>query len=281
MKERIAFWVSQRHSVPYRFRKSFVKRACPKILSDYQFEINCYGMKYAGNTKNHTDRLFLMFGGCKKYILSFMKDFYASVKKNDFEFVDIGTHVGNHSLFMAGYANKIHAFEPNLSAREALKKRVTLNGLKNINIYPFGLSNRSEKILFNGSELEFKIGDDLIAQEKISYVDLIKIDAEGYEREVVDGLKNSVKESRPAIIMQVSGITRKFFGSKNDFESIFPKDYCFFQFAGISREKDNYTLAEFDYEQHLERMDIVAIPKEKSQFLIKKITKKVNLLLNN
>ncbi len=298
MREKIALWISQKRSLPYRFRKSLIKRACPQILTDYPFEINFYGIKYVGNTKDATDRLFFMFGGCDKYMLAFMRDYCLATNEKDFVFMDVGAHVGNHSLFMSKYAAKVHAFEPNQRVRETLNSHIYVNNIENIKVHPVGLSNKDEKIPFYASkdiqfsrasfrkdhdarneyleDLRVRVGDEIIEEKEIAVVDLIKVDVEGYEREVLEGLQNTIKRSRPAVIVEISETTRKSFGSRDDFESVFPEDYVFFQFSGVSREDEKYKVAPFDYDKHVSHLDVIAIPREKMIFVdSRKITDKV------
>ena len=295
MKEKIAFWVSQRHNIPYKFRKSFVKYAYPKILSDYSFEINFYGLKYSGNTKDSTDRFFFMFGGYEKYMLRFMQGYCSAAKSGEFVFLDVGAHVGNHSLFMSQYATHIHAFEPNPLARESLNSKIYNNDIKNITVHPIGLSNENNKLPFYISQndniaeasfrqdhdknnqyyndLEVKIGDEIIFQRQIEKVDLIKIDVEGYERQVIEGLNKTIEKDRPTIILELSVTTRKSFTSRNDFESIFPKDYIFYKFSGVTIEKSRYKLTGFEYDKNIDDIEIVAVPVEKRIFLKNKVKK--------
>lgn len=293
MKKKLAVWVSQRHAIPYRFRKSFIKRVCPQILQNYPFEIDFYGIKYSGNTKNVADRIFFMFGGCEKYILSFMKNYSVAAKGDKFVFFDVGAHVGNHSLFMSKYASEIHSFEPSPMAREALNSKIYSNSITNITVHPVGLADRNDKIPFylssndnfsagsfikNNSkgdvrELEIKIGDEVAQKHGVEKIDLIKIDVEGLERQVIDGLSEVIGKSRPCIVLEISRATRDSFGSRDDFESIFPKDYSFYKFSGVAREKSSYKLAQFDYDAEKSHLNIIAIPKEKRIFLGNKIKK--------
>lgn len=297
MKEKIALWLSKKYAIPYRFRKSVIKRLCPKVLTGYKFEIDFYGMKYSGNTKDSTDRLFFMFGGCEKYMLSLMKDYYNASKHDDFVFVDVGAHTGNHSLFMSKYAKKIHAFEPNPKVRDTLNSQIYLNNISNIVVHPVGLGLNNDKLPFYVSEtdhlscgsfkqdhdernsyyedLEVRKGDDLFAEKHIDKVDMIKIDVEGLERDVIEGLQNMIAQNRPLIIAEISYTSRKSFGTIDDFETIFPKDYCFYQFSGVSRESDKYAITDFDYDSHKNHLDVIAVPREKRVYLLHKIVNKL------
>lgn len=289
LRKKIALWVSQQRQLPYRLRKSIVKSAYPSILKDHKFEVDFYGLRYAGNTSNSTDRLFFMFGGCERYMLSLFRDYCNAQKSDGLVFMDVGAHAGNHALFMSQYVKEVHAFEPNPIVRESMEANVKLNKIRNINIYSLGLSNVNELIPFYvpkkdhlscGSfcsdhderneyfaDLEVRVGDDVVQEKVINHVDIIKIDVEGFERRVVEGLTKTMASSRPMVIIEVSKTTRGEFGSKNDFESIFPEDYCFYQFSGVSREKEVYKLASFDYGLHDGHLDVIAVPKEKLAYV--------------
>ena len=293
MREKVALWVSQRHKIPYRFRKSFIKRAFPKILSDYNFEIDFYGMRYTGNTRDNTDRLFFMFGGCEKYMLAFMKDYCKILHRGDFVFLDVGAHVGNHSLFLSKYVSEIHAFEPNPRVRESLNSKIYMNKIDNITVHPIGLSDINSNIPFYISnennysfgsfrgdhderndatiDVDVRIGDDVMKERKVDKVDLVKVNAEGVERQVIEGLKQTIEDSRPMIIVEISPTTRKSFGSRDDFESIFPNNYNFYRFIDVSSQKSRYKISAFDYQQDNEHLDIVAVPKEKDVYLKNKV----------
>jgi len=296
MKEKLAVWISQKHGIPYRFRKSFIKRACPRILSNYTFEINYHGLRYVGNTRDIEDRNMFLLGGDDKHKIAFLKD-YANAAKNDkFTFLDIGAKSGNHSLVVSKIVSTVHAFEPNPKVREALNSKIYLNKLSNITVHPIGLSDRNDRIPFfasefNGNEsgsfrsdhnlqnqylqdLDVRVGDELMAEHHVSKVDMLKVDVAGVEREVIEGLCKTIKESRPLIILELSKSTRKSFGSKDDFESIFPADYNFYKFSRTSREKSSYKLTEFDYETDTRELDIIALPNEKKVYLNEKISKR-------
>ncbi|MCE3233415.1 MAG: hypothetical protein K0R98_1672 [Rickettsiaceae bacterium] len=283
MKEKLAIWISQKRNIPYRFRKSLIKRTCPKILSDYDFEINYYGMKYKGNTRDGKDRSFFLFGGPEKYILSFMRDYRLITKNDNFVFVDVGANIGGHSLFMSKYASHVYAFEPNKSLCDLMFDKLQSNAIKNITLNRIGLGNSNEKAAFyadkqdrqsSGSFLKehaksnvylddfvIKRGDEVL--QRIEKVDLIKVDVSGCERSVIEGLKSTIEKSRPLVIVDISTTTRTTIGSRDDFESIFPKSYVFYKFTATSRENDKYKLVPYNYAEDFADAEVVAIAKEK------------------
>ena len=147
-------------------------------------------------------------------------DRLANYVKSGAHVVDIGANVGNHALFFATFmgAARVVVIEPNPQAIEALTANVEANGLQDVidmSALGVGLSDISEagyKIKRQGSNLGAtrlkkgtgKIavhrGDDLLGDDP---VDLIKIDVEGMEMRVLDGLTNTIASQRPALFVEV------------------------------------------------------------------------------
>lgn len=128
---------------------------------------------------------------------------------------DVGANIGEYSLntLLANTATVLHCFEP--SAPHYLRLK---SALKNTNAFlmNFGLSDKNEEMILNKdteitglasllkrdlshlnirldkSEIvKLKNGDNYVTQNKIEQIDLLKIDVEGWEMSVINGLKES------------------------------------------------------------------------------------------
>lgn len=140
--------------------------------------------------------------------------------KNDGVFVDIGANVGNHSLFVSLFLNpaKVVPFEPNPLAYRLLLANVAFNDLASVfdlsNI-GYGLSDVSEggyamreqsknlgaaRMMPGEGIIEVVVGDDVLANVE---PDLIKIDVEGMEINVLNGLRKTVARSGPVLMVEV------------------------------------------------------------------------------
>jgi len=154
-----------------------------------------------------------------------------NIKENDINyFVDVGSNCGYYSVTLAYYNKnlKIKAFEPNKEAYNKFSKTLDINPIvaKKIELNNFGLSNCSgeyemislEKFGYlqtGGSAIiksdekqsidtkvikaNFKKGDEVI-----NFVNknlCIKIDVEGHEYQVIEGLENILTKNK--IILQV------------------------------------------------------------------------------
>ena len=135
--------------------------------------------------------------------------------------LDIGANIGFHTLYfseLATASGRVFAFEPVLYNFNALKQNLELNLTKNVEIYNIALSNKNEQLkisadanstnpgsfnLFdqNGeTNISCRIGDEVI--NVLERVDFIKIDVEGYEAFVIDGLINIIKKYQPKIVFE-------------------------------------------------------------------------------
>ncbi len=139
-------------------------------------------------------------------------------------FADIGANVGNHSVF-AGLimgASKIIPFEPNPIAQEIFLANMVLNRMVDrvdFSFFTYGLSDRMDEGLAmrwnpnnlgggrivrsdaaTGGVVVIR-GDD--AFSKLGHVDFLKIDVEGLEIQVLDGLRDTVASQRPNIFIEI------------------------------------------------------------------------------
>ena len=152
---------------------------------------------------------------------------------NQFEFnqdtiLDIGAHVGLYTVIFAKkskIASMVYAFEPSKSNYTFLNKTIDLNDAPNVVSYNIALSNNTgqqdfyvnKDIGFNANSLvkdslslnqkstktiiETISLDDFFENNKISRVQLIKIDVEGAEEQVLKGGILSLRKFQPVIIL--------------------------------------------------------------------------------
>lgn len=137
--------------------------------------------------------------------------------------VDIGANVGNFTLASDIFYrdSKIYAVEPVKNTYDILKFNTKQH--ENISIFNMAVGDRNEvkKIYFSDDEndrasfFEENIVDkkevksvdidvirlgDLLEKQRLDSVDVLKIDVEGFEREVIDGLGERIDSIRYLII---------------------------------------------------------------------------------
>lgn len=156
--------------------------------------------------------------------LSIVKDKYL---KAGMVILDIGANIGNHSVYFSkiGKAKKIYAFEPIKSTYDMLCKNIEINDLKDI-VYPnncavgegtgkakvesynplnIGATHLSLAEESNASGTDIG-GIQIISIDDFSIrdqVDFIKIDVEGFEVNVIKGMKQLLKKDKPILWIEI------------------------------------------------------------------------------
>lgn len=142
-----------------------------------------------------------------------INDLLTELSKNDV-FYDIGANIGTHSLFASKIVSsgEIHAFEPHSVNYEVLKDNIKLNKA-DIQTHKFGLFNEEKEIGFNSisettaegkahidSDEEINIQVKRTDELKIPNPDVVKIDVEGAEKRVLEGMENIISDCRAIYI---------------------------------------------------------------------------------
>lgn len=132
--------------------------------------------------------------------------------------IDVGAHVGYYSLLAAslvGPTGRIYAFEPEDENHRLLKKNIELNGYENIIVTKIAISDTvgnsslHRTALDSGRHSMFHHGlpeqdsvtiettslDSFLESEGLPSVDLIKVDVEGAEEAVLNGMPQLIERS--------------------------------------------------------------------------------------
>lgn len=160
-----------------------------------------------------------------------------NVKKGDIV-LDIGANIGYYTLLFAqlvGPHGRVYAFEPDPSNFDLLKKSIELNGYQNVTLIQKAVSNKSGKIklyLGDGNRAINRIYDagmndarqsvevdivnlDNYFQDYTGKIDFVKIDVEGSEGGVLEGMPLILQKSKRLKIMtEFDPFLMKKFGSE-------------------------------------------------------------------
>ena len=166
-----------------------------------------------------------------------------SNKKSELIVIDIGANIGAFSLKFArkcidnNQKFNIYAFEPNKMIFDILKNNLALNKdiSKNIFSFQIPIGDKNKEVNFindqnnsggskvyrneEGSQLNTKSVklqqislDYFVQKNQIDYVDIIKIDVEGYEPFVLDGCINTIKKFKPILYIEITPLWFKDIG---------------------------------------------------------------------
>ncbi len=212
-----------------------------KILLRVVTALDAYRLKKFTTTKlvhlTHSGEVFSLYispknGFIDKHIFlygvyePFILDIISKYLESGMTYVDIGANIGQHSMYAAsivGTHGKVHAYEPIPKIYRQLLASSKTNGYANIiHAHNYALGEKESIEILNvskdigGSSLvnqndntEEKIrvvikkGDDELLT--LSHVDMIKIDVEGYELEVLSGIKDTLIKHHPTLLLEYSG----------------------------------------------------------------------------
>lgn len=194
---------------------------------------------FAGDIKMVVDKFSYMGGSIYWSGYHHLNEFLYldKVLKEDMLFVDAGANQGEFTLFAAKRLNKgkVIAFEPVNTNLESLRRNITINGFKNIDVVPKGLyfENGSLPIYTsldtepNGGRheglstlfpdevrnvleqtIELIPFDDNYFEHLVRF-DFLKIDVEGAELNAFQGMLKSLEKFHPTILIELNADTAK------------------------------------------------------------------------
>ena len=172
--------------------------------------------------------------------------------------LDVGANIGNHSLVIAMNSRRLVAFEPVGFIFEVLKSNFQHNRIEHAQAVNSGLSDKAlDRDIFipengnlgsssinatSGAGCRLKIntivGDNYIQKNlNGSRIDFIKIDVEGHEASVLQGLKATILESQPLLLIEWNDShTVSSFSDRYLFTELF-SNYSFYSLSYRSNKK--------------------------------------------
>ncbi len=147
----------------------------------------------------------------------------------DCHVIDVGANIGLSTLFASSLLPKaqVLALEPSPTNFAYLEQNVVRNGLGNVRIRNVAASdqvgvlelheqanfgagnyvvkeNRIGSIGLSLVKVEAKPLDLILEEEKVERVDFIKIDVEGSELDVLNGMQETLRRFRPIVFMEIN-----------------------------------------------------------------------------
>jgi len=138
--------------------------------------------------------------------------------------IDVGANVGLLSILFGQHAKNVISFEPSPSTYKYLAQNVEASGLTNILPHNFGLGRQDENLTLTFSpvgrggafvsnltqvdteayiveNIQIRNGDSILGNQ---VVDCIKIDVEGFELNVLNGLSETVRKNKPIVVAELN-----------------------------------------------------------------------------
>jgi len=212
------------------FKKRLEKSQLKKTFKEYGFEVKNFQIENFGSIDYAR---WLHPSDSPKSIDASKIKFYQKLSKKGGMIIDIGAHEGDTTVPMALAAGKdglVLGLEPNMYVYKVLEKNASLNTDKT-NIIPlcFAATEKDGDFTFNYSDASFCNGGFLSKikkkrhghnytlnvtgknlqdylfknhQDDLQRLDLIKIDAEGYDKEILKSLPTILEQFKPNLMIE-------------------------------------------------------------------------------
>jgi FkbM family methyltransferase len=240
-------WIGHQDWVRYGIRYRIIRKFSNiENLRTCAFDIEFFGMRYDGDLRCYIDWVAYFFGAYEKYELFLLRDLIKDRPKS--VFIDIGANIGHHSLFMSQYCDVVHAFEPFGPVSCRLEQKIQRNSISNVVVHKLGLGHEDAELQYfapkghntgtgsfvpshesenneSSEKLQVVKADAYLSKMGLSNIDLIKIDVEGFEKNVLLGLRESLQRYRPIVFIEFSEETKSSLKGKDEFMSLFPENY--------------------------------------------------------
>lgn len=188
----------------------------------FPFAVNVKGIKiYYDSFDRFIAIILWKFNILEKYELIIFK----KLLKSEMIFVDIGANMGIYSFTASKVLEKngkIIAFEADLNHSKTIEKTIKKNNITNITLYNKAVGNIDDKLTlkldpFNSGNYKVQIKNEntqvnngfeqfveVVYLDKflkdIPKIDLVKMDVQGFEYFVLDGMKSIIKNNPKCII---------------------------------------------------------------------------------
>ena len=147
--------------------------------------------------------------------------------------LDVGADIGYYTLLFAkrvGPQGRILAFEPIPEALATLNYNIRLNRYQNVTVLEYGLYNENGSFILEGPldvsrinparsdqgkkdlTITTRVFDECARELGIRRIDLVKIDVEGAEMSVLEGMIHTLKAQHPALLVEVHPMYLGLFG---------------------------------------------------------------------
>lgn len=183
---------------------------------DAEFECQRGEVRFAGNLKSSIDREAYLYGS---YDWHKITPFLAQATRRG-TIADVGANIGNHALAFARHFDRVISFEPNPQVWPLIERNIAINPWAQVELRKVGLGDVVADLpifvndnhglsTFLDGELDnahglgahIAVGDDELRGFAI---DAIKIDVQGFEPNVLRGLRETIITNRPLIWVEIS-----------------------------------------------------------------------------
>jgi FkbM family methyltransferase len=186
---------------------------------------------------------------------------------------------------MLEFANSVHSFEPNPNIFSSLKAKCKQSQKTSFHIYQFGLGAKECQLEYYEPDthntgtgsfivgfplnrttpivLPIRQGDEVVTELGVTPVSLMKIDVEGFEPFVLQGLAHTLRKDCPIIVMEMSAMTRQVMEKENlTLSSLLYDDVALFEIQPIN-QRGKFHLEQKSFQTLSDRHhDLLIVPQK-------------------
>ena len=207
--------------VPYhRGKGSIVERLSGLFNVDQEFDIERNGLHWRLNPADYVQMDVFWLGRKDYYDLYHLE---RMLHPGDV-FLDVGANFGYYSIVLASRLNKqctVHAFEPNPPTLARLRHHVAINDLQDVvQVHDFALSDQegtaalatkqgnsgaTNVVESDGASRPVRVTtlDAFCNEQRLTRLDAMKIDVEGFEERVLLGGRQTLSRWRPVLLLEL------------------------------------------------------------------------------
>lgn len=151
---------------------------------------------------------------------------FESLVAGDHAVLDVGANIGCTTLLFGERARCVNSFEPSPTTFSLLARNVAASGLSNIALHNYALgaaageteltfwphnragafvSDRTRASAGHVTErVQMRTLDEAVAERALAQIDFVKIDVEGFEKNVLEGGRTTIDRCRPVVVLELN-----------------------------------------------------------------------------
>lgn len=247
-------WYTQRFSFPKKGWKYVQPLLHFLNLSNKVYRKKIFnGLYMRVNARDHIQKNIFWYGHYEEQV----SHVWQNLIHDESIVLDVGANVGYFTLLAAAKARagNIFSFEPISAFRDLLRQNIALNHFTNIDVLTFCVSDKHgwakmyianeanigmtallppENFSGRKETVETIALDDWTKEKNLARVDFVKIDVEGAEKKVLDGMKNILQKHQPVLFVEIISAQLCKFGSSADeiYSTLFNYNYVAYEVTG-------------------------------------------------
>ena len=222
-------WLGHRKWISHGKERILRRIWHPDSENSCPFEVDFYGLKYRGGLNDFIDWCVFFYGEYSENELRLLEKLVGLLRRTSRRvmYLDVGTNVGHHLLFMTRLVDECYGIEPFGAVLSSAQDKLDINEVTNARLFQVAFGDRDEVRTFYppargnrgigslveqwspdlaaaGFAVSVRRGDSFLEEPGVCGLGIIKIDVEGFEASVCRGLVETFNRDRPFILLEIT-----------------------------------------------------------------------------